>query len=627
MKKLLTFVMLLFAVLTATAAEPTVVGEDNYQPAGASFAWDFDIDFQTQKFAATVDLSTCTGTNENVASFGTDISNYFGAVYPGGNIHFYYTAETKTLTCTYVSVVNETFGVYRFNRSYENVEGELQFDLSYQYGLRMNGKQVFASEAINNIVTQTKLQFGSKEGNNRSNAVYKQARVEDAPFEATEAVSYTTYSRTALGDAVSHSLNTTVSLQQTGLDAFKVVLKDVTVGGKLLGDVSIDNVTREAHEGSGNDANSYYYTKLENGTAVLSNAGALATELGLADGAELTVTKVNGFVWGGELTGSYNLTVGDKELTVSVGYDGFSQKTFSKPLTTTFSDGTQTYEDKPLVFSDFGDGFAQLAFNNLQFASTADADMGNLVLTEVPYTKENGEYVFSLADREETLQNTPTEALKTWTNLSVEGKVSGDAAYFEVNASVKNFNMNVALVYGTPIAEAKVYTDKMTIDNNGETEEREDATMSIRDDGDGNYYITFFNVGGEEAISFKATGTTDPATGRTTYEADQAEWPMTQSGWEGYSIYVSIAEAYSEGDKLYADMYVDLGGYGAYYPAYAYYVIFGNKNLTAVNSVETTENSKAVEFYNVNGMRLSAPMKGVNIVRTADGKTYKQLVK
>ena len=74
-------------------------------------------------------------------------------------------------------------------------------------------------------------------------------------------------------------------------------------------------------------------------------------------------------------------------------------------------------------------------------------------------------------------------------------------------------------------------------------------------------------------------------------------------------------------------MYVDMGGYGASYPAYAYYITFGDKNLTGINSVEATANAKAAQFFNVNGMRLSAPQKGLNIVRTADGKTCKQIVK
>ena len=70
-----------------------------------------------------------------------------------------------------------------------------------------------------------------------------------------------------------------------------------------------------------------------------------------------------------------------------------------------------------------------------------------------------------------------------------------------------------------------------------------------------------------------------------------------------------------------------MGGYGASYPDYAYYITFGDKNLTGINSVEAAANAKSAQFFNVNGMRLSAPQKGLNIVRAADGKTYKQIVK
>lgn len=626
MKRIFTFIFMLFAVMTATAAEPIVVGEDNYKPAGESFAWDFDIDFQTQKFTTTVDLSACTGTNENVASFGTDISNYFGGVYLGGNIHFYYTAETKTLTCVYVSVVNAQFGVWKFNRSYENVEGELKFDLSYQYGLRMNGEEVFNSAAINNIVTHTKLQFGSKEGSNRSNACYKQSRVEDAPFEAVEPLNFSTYSIASLGDARTHNLSTTVSLQQTALDKFAVVLKDVTVGGKLLGDLTINNVAREAHEGGGNDAPSYYYTSLENGTAVLSNPGALATELGLADGAELAVSKVDGYVYDGELTAVYTLTVGDKELSVKVGYDGFTQKEFTKPLATSLSSMNGSYEDKVLVFSDFGDGYAQLVFKAMLFASTGDTNMGDLVLTEVPYTKDGADYNFDLTGFTASLANCPSTVVKDWTNVSLKGKVSGNAAYLQING-VAYGDLDIAVTYGTPIAEPKVYVDKMSIENGTNVEDRENAELSIRDDGDGNYFFSFANVANEPIITFNATGTVDEETGRITYKAKNVTMPMTQSGWEGYNLYISISKAYSEGDKLYCKMYLDMGGYGSYSSDYAYYVTFGDKNLTAIENVQTNAKAGAVELFNVNGIRLSAPQKGLNIVRDANGKVYKHIVK
>lgn len=626
MKRIFTFIFMLFSVMTAMAAEPTVVGEDNYKPAGESFAWDFDIDFQTQKFTTTVDLSTCTGTNENVASFGTDISNYFGGVYPGGNIHFYYTAETKTLTCVYVSVVNESFGVWKFNRTYENVEGELQFDLSYQYGLRMNGEEVFNSAAINNIVTQTKLQFGSKEGSNRSYACYKQSRVEDAPFETVEPLNFTTYSIASFDDALTHSLNTTVSLQQTALDKFTVVLKNVTVSGKVLGDLTINDVAREAHEGGGNDASSYYYTRLENGTATLSNAGALASELGLTDGAELAVSKVNGYVYGGVLTAVYNITVGDKELALKVGYDGFKQKEFTKSLATSLSSMDGSYEGKTLVFSDFGDGYAQLVFKDMLFASTGDTNMGDLVLAEVPYTKDGADYNFDVTGLTSTLANCPSTVVKDWTNVSLKGKVSGNAAYLQING-VAYGSLDVAVTYGTPIAEPKVYVDKMTIENNNNVDERENAEISVRDDGDGNYFFSFANVANEPLITFNATGTVDEETGRITYKVKNATIPMTQSGWEGYDLYISISKAYSEGDKLYCKMLLDMGGYGAYYPDYAYYVTFGDKNLTAISGVEAAEKTDAVELFNANGVRLSAPQKGLNIVRDANGKVYKQIVK
>lgn len=307
-----------------------------------------------------------------------------------------------------------------------------------------------------------------------------------------------------------------------------------------------------------------------------------------------------------------------------VGYDGYSEKEISDNLFVSFSNMDGDYADKTLVFSDFGDGYATIVLKQMRMASMGDTNMGDLTICEVPYTKNGADYVFDSTDFTATLVGSPSMALKEWSKVSLKGTISGDKAYLQIDGEA--YTMPIKVVFGKPLAEAKVYTDKMTIVNGSDTEERENATISVRDDGEGKYLFTITDIAGEDAISFYAEGTTD-ANGMVTYTANEATCPMTQSGWESYYLYISFSDAYSKGDKLYADMYVDMGGYGASYPAYAYYITFGDKNLTGINSVEATANAKAAQFFNVNGMRLSAPQKGLNIVRTADGKTYKQIVK
>lgn len=48
---------------------------------------------------------------------------------------------------------------------------------------------------------------------------------------------------------------------------------------------------------------------------------------------------------------------------------------------------------------------------------------------------------------------------------------------------------------------------------------------------------------------------------------------------------------------------------------------------TGISGVTTTETNEVVARYTLDGQQLSAPQKGINIVKYADGRTEKVLVK
>ena len=89
----------------------------------------------------------------------------------------------------------------------------------------------------------------------------------------------------------------------------------------------------------------------------------------------------------------------------------------------------------------------------------------------------------------------------------------------------------------------------------------------------------------------------------------------------GNKVHVKIVEAYSKDGKLYAKMTlpVTIGEDTINVEA-----VFGTKPAAGINGITTTQNGK-VEVYNVNGVRLNGLQKGLNIVRTADGKVVKVL--
>ncbi len=56
-------------------------------------------------------------------------------------------------------------------------------------------------------------------------------------------------------------------------------------------------------------------------------------------------------------------------------------------------------------------------------------------------------------------------------------------------------------------------------------------------------------------------------------------------------------------------------------------VVFGKKIDTAINTVNAADDNRYVELYNLGGVRMQRLQRGINIVRTANGKVKKLLVK
>ena len=48
---------------------------------------------------------------------------------------------------------------------------------------------------------------------------------------------------------------------------------------------------------------------------------------------------------------------------------------------------------------------------------------------------------------------------------------------------------------------------------------------------------------------------------------------------------------------------------------------------TAIKAIESNAGSNAAGIYTISGARLAAPQRGINIIRTADGKTIKVMMK
>ena len=165
--------------------EGTVVeGSKNYAANGSKFEWsNIAINWNKQKLVAVIDLSSCTGTSENILSVGQNIGSW-----SIGGWHFYYTVASKKMKSDYLATggahpvsdpkTGVEPGTVRIELS--KAEGCTIDDVSYNalYDSSVTGTWQSNTEDFWNL---TSVNIGSKEGVNRSNAVIKYVTVVDLP--------------------------------------------------------------------------------------------------------------------------------------------------------------------------------------------------------------------------------------------------------------------------------------------------------------------------------------------------------------------------------------------------------------------------------------------------------------
>ena len=143
------------------------------------FSKTYNVNLTTHSVFADIDLSTCTGTNENVLSIGTDIDHWGcpddKADEKAHNIHFYYTKGGK-LELYFVRKEGQSNAV-EINQG-GDYANHLQVELT-SAGLTVNGTTIADQQDVISYLTKTatSLQVGSTQGDNRSHAIYKMLKV------------------------------------------------------------------------------------------------------------------------------------------------------------------------------------------------------------------------------------------------------------------------------------------------------------------------------------------------------------------------------------------------------------------------------------------------------------------
>ena len=165
--------------------EGTVVeGSKNYAANGSKFEWsNIAINWNKQKLVAVINLSSCTGTSENILSVGQNIGSW-----SIGGWHFYYTVASKKMKSDYLA----TGGAHPVSDPKTGVEpGTVRIELSKAEGCTIDGVSYNAlydssvtgtwQSNTEDFWNLTSVNIGSKEGANRSNAVIKYVTVVDLP--------------------------------------------------------------------------------------------------------------------------------------------------------------------------------------------------------------------------------------------------------------------------------------------------------------------------------------------------------------------------------------------------------------------------------------------------------------
>ncbi len=183
----------------------------------------------------------------------------------------------------------------------------------------------------------------------------------------------------------------------------------------------------------------------------------------------------------------------------------------------------------------------------------------------------------------------------------------------------------------------QVFTDDLHVTSGGgRTTDYTQKEVELERVGGSRYNVTFKKLA---PMAYKTFGdfeidgvmsTVDTETGVTTFTTSTTEgkWVNVTSTaaiggvTEGSKSSISAFTATLSADKtkLIVDLtFMTMGSDVS--------VVFGKQIDTAINTLTTADDNTYVEIYNLGGVRIQHLQRGINIVRTANGKVKKLLVK
>ena len=262
-----------------------------------------------------------------------------------------------------------------------------------------------------------------------------------------------------------------------------------------------------------------------------------------------------------------------------------------------------------------------------------NAQLSNVKIKGVDFTFEPNKYYYDGLTFDGELTDADVEVEKTGKGSYVSQTITRSPAekgYATVTVTVTSGDLKTVNAYTFKVKEAvaeptKDYKGKLAISLNGEPQDPVDATISTIQHEDGTYDIRLNKFSFDPFLIGDVTIKNVPATevdGWTVFTADQdaeiTNGAQIAEALHG-KVHVKMA-AQCKDDDLYAEITlpVELGE-----DVMDVYAVFGEKPATGINGIENNANTTVTGIYNASGMKLQKMQRGLNIVRTADGKTVK----
>lgn len=274
--------------------------------------------------------------------------------------------------------------------------------------------------------------------------------------------------------------------------------------------------------------------------------------------------------------------------------------------------------------------------NNYTFVlkkfSFGDNLIGDVTISGVPCVEKDGKQTFTI-EKDATITNGAeiAEMLGNKVHVTMNAEIENGKLYAEMALPVTldETTINVKATFGKKATnvEKTTYKDQLVISLDGDKQDPENATIDVIKQSEGKYTFVLNQFSFAGLLIGDVTITDVPGVEKNGYVFYTVEKDaVITNGADiaaalGNKVHVKIVEAYSKDGKLYAKMTLPVTIEDATMNVEA---VFGEKPAAGINGITTTQNGK-VEVYTVNGVRLNGLQKGLNIVRTADGKVVKVL--